>query len=132
MMPLDILVIRCKLPGSIDEKIRDRIRSEGIITFAEFMEMALYDSDDGYYSNVSNLNVIRDYYTSPSVHPVFGALLSVLFQQMWEALERPERFIVVEIGAGSGLLAEDTAKYISVLNPDFQKKNRSYWQRRNQ
>ena len=38
------------MPRSLAERLRDRIRREGPISFADFMEAALYDADAGYYS----------------------------------------------------------------------------------
>lgn len=106
---------------SPEPKIRDRIARKGKITFADFMALALYDPECGYYSSVSTLAESRDYFTSPAAHPSFGALLAVQFERMWEVLERPERFFVVEMGAGSGLLAKDAVTYASTLSGGFKR-----------
>ena len=106
---------------SLEPKIRDRIASQGKITFADFMGLALYDPECGYYANVAVLAESRDYFTSPAAHTSFGALLAVQFERMWEVLERPKRFFVVEMGAGSGLLATDAMSYASTLSADFER-----------
>jgi len=67
----------------------------------------------------SPIGATGDYYTSPSVHPAFGALLAVQLLQMWHLLDRPNPFTVVEMGAGNGLLARDILNYISNLLPEF-------------
>lgn len=106
-------------PDSPEPKIRDRIAKQGKITFADFMGLALYDADYGYYAKASTLTEARDYFTSPAAHPAFGALLAVQFERMWEVLGRPERFVVVEMGAGSGLLAHNIVAYASTLTAGF-------------
>ena len=104
---------------SVESKLRERIRAEGRISFADFMDMALYDPEGGYYANRSRLADSHDYFTSPAAHPCFGALLAVQLERMWEVLGRPEQFHAVEMGAGSGLLARDVTEYASGLSEDF-------------
>ena len=102
-------------------EIERRIRRRGRITFAEFMEVALFWPQGGYYLGRSPIGASGDYYTSPSVHPAFGALLAVQLLQMWHLLGRPQPFTVVEMGAGNGLLACDILNYSSHLLPEFRR-----------
>lgn len=80
------------------------------------MEMALYDPEEGYYSGQKAL---EDYYTSPASHPAFGAMLALQLEQIWEIMEKPVDFTLVEMGAGKGLLAEDILDFTSRWSPDF-------------
>ena len=82
---------------SADSEVRRRIQERGKITFAEFMEVALYWPDGGYYTSQEPIGAHGDYYTSPVVHPVFGALLSVQLFQMWQELGAPSPFTVLEL-----------------------------------
>ena len=82
----------------------------GAITFAEFMEVALYHPD-GYYSNRMPIGAGGDYFTSPVAHPAFGALVCVQLETMWRALGCPHPFWVIEAGAGDGVLGEDIVRY---------------------
>ncbi|MFB3120438.1 MAG: class I SAM-dependent methyltransferase [Stenotrophomonas maltophilia] len=102
-------------------EIERRIRRRGRITFAEFMEVALFWPQGGYYLGRSPIGASGDYYTSPSVHPAFGALLAVQLLQMWYLMGRPHPFTVVEMGAGNGLLARDILSYSSHLLPEFRR-----------
>ena len=88
-------------------EVRRRIEDRGAITFAEFMDLALYWPRGGYYSSGDPIGPGGDYYTSPQVHPVFATLLAVQLFQMWQLLDRPDPFTVVELGAGNGLLCRD-------------------------
>ena len=94
-----------------EAEIRGRIASNGPITFAEFMEVALYHPNGGYYTQDRQDPAHRDYYTSPSAHPAFSALIAIHLETMWKALRRPTPFHVVEMGAGSGLMAQDIIGY---------------------
>ena len=94
-----------------DAEIRRLIAAKGPITFAEFMEVALYHPKGGYYSHDRQDATYRDYYTSPSAHPAFSALVAVHLETMWRALDEPTPFHVVEMGAGRGLMARDIAEY---------------------
>ena len=55
------------------EAIRDEIRRDGPMTFARFMEMALYDPARGYYrSPDARPGRAGDFLTAPEAHPIFG------------------------------------------------------------
>ena len=94
-----------------EAEIRRRIASNGPITFAEFMELALYHPEGGYYTQDRQDADHRDYYTSPSAHPTFSALIAVHLEAMWKELDEPSQFHVIEMGAGSGLMARDISEY---------------------
>ncbi len=83
------------------------------------MAIALYHPMGGYYSEERVREPERDFYTSPAAHPAFGALLSTYVSELWEAMARPSPFYVVEMGAGSGLLARDFLDYAPNLPSGF-------------
>jgi SAM-dependent MidA family methyltransferase len=94
-------------------RIRERIELEGPITFAAFMQMALYYQDHGYYtSRKTDIGRSGDYYTSPHLHPAFGAMLGRQVEEIWEIMGRPGGFQVVEIGSGRGYLCMDMLDYL--------------------
>lgn len=92
-------------------KIAEEIRSSGPITFARFMEFALYEPTHGYYmrggSGQNKIGWDGDFYTSSDVHPVFALALARQIHQLDEILERPDPFTLVEMGPGTGALARD-------------------------
>jgi SAM-dependent MidA family methyltransferase len=93
-----------------DEDLVARIRAEiaemGPMTFARFMELALYDSAGGYYrASDARPGRAGDFLTAPETHPIFGATLARCVAQAWDRLGRPDRFILREHGAGDGTLA---------------------------
>ena len=75
-------------------EIKRRIRERGKITYAEFIEISLYWPHGGYYSSQEPIGAQGDYYTSPVVHPAFGALITVQLFQMWREMGEPAHFTV--------------------------------------
>src|SRR4051812_463082 len=112
------------VPGNPDlvEFIRGEIRRDGPVTFAWFMEQALYHPQFGYYSS-GRCQIGRkgDYFTNVSVGPLFGRILAAQFVEMWRVLGRPERFTIVEQGAHNGDFAQDVLKVVREAEPDFFK-----------
>ena len=102
-------------PSPAERAIRRRIARHGPITFAEYMARALY-GPGGYYTRNS---AGTDYYTSPQVHPAFGALLAVQLFRFWHLLDRPAPFFVIEPGAGDGLLGRDICSAAGHLPEGF-------------
>jgi SAM-dependent MidA family methyltransferase len=93
--------------------ILETIRTQGPITFERFMEMALYYPRLGYYKREAlRIGKTGDFYTSPHLHRLFGAMLGKQMREMWKALDCPDTFHVVEIGAGEGHMARDMLDYL--------------------
>src|ERR1700689_5970309 len=95
-----------------------RISANGPITFAEYMEACLYDPEHGYYSSPKRTR-FADYFTSVDVHPIFGRLLARQLEQMWQILDRPSEFVIVESGAGIGRLAKHILDFAASQLPVF-------------
>lgn len=93
------------VPRDLAERLRDRIRRDGPISFADFMEAALYDPEGGYYSRGAPIGEGGDFVTSPSVSPAFAATLARRFADDAAILEGPLDF--VEVGAGEGRFLAD-------------------------
>ncbi|MGH2596463.1 MAG: SAM-dependent methyltransferase [Actinomycetota bacterium] len=101
----------------VAEAIRATIRANGPITFAEFMELALY-GPGGYYER-SPVGVEGDFVTSPHVHPVFGAMLGKALRSLHNPLGRPEPFRITEVGAGDGTLARQLTDELADLDVTY-------------
>ena len=80
------------------------IRESGPIDFAAFMDLALYDPEEGFYATPP-VGEDGHFVTSPHVSPAFGDLVARQVAESWEALGRPNPFDLVEVGAGDGTLA---------------------------
>jgi SAM-dependent MidA family methyltransferase len=88
-------------------RITAEIDAAGPMTFARFMELALYDPVDGYYSSpVERPTRTGDFLTAPELDPLFGRALGRQVAEVWHRLGRPDGFTIREYGAGGGALAE--------------------------
>jgi SAM-dependent MidA family methyltransferase len=101
-------------------EIREGIRARGPVPFAWFMERALYHPEHGYYSS-GRCEIGRrgDYFTSVSVGPLFGKLMAGQFAEIWEKLDRPNDFVIVEQGAHHGEFATDVLEALCEQTPEL-------------
>lgn len=100
---------------NLAERLRERIRREGPITFHDWMKAALYDPTDGYYCRPDRQRWGRagDYRTSPERSPLFAATFARYFARLYEAENSPARWTIVEMGAGEGHFAERVLEDLS-------------------
>ncbi len=86
--------------------IRDEIARSGPMTFARYMEIALYDPARGYYrGTVARPGRAGDFLTAPEASPIFGRTLARFARAVHAALGAPGTFTIREHGAGTGALA---------------------------
>ncbi|MDA1107785.1 MAG: SAM-dependent methyltransferase [Proteobacteria bacterium] len=91
-------------------RVQDVIRREieragGRITFARYMELALYAPGLGYYSaGLQKFGAGGDFVTAPEISPLFARCIA---RQCRQVLEQMEQGDILEVGAGSGVLACD-------------------------
>jgi SAM-dependent MidA family methyltransferase len=100
------------------DAIRRAIRERGPITFAEYMELALY-GPGGYYERPP-VGPAGDFVTSPHVHAVFGAMLGDAVRGLFEALGGPAPLRIAEVGAGDGTLAVQLLGALAELDVDYE------------
>lgn len=110
-------------PTEAELAIRAEIARDGRVTFARFMELALFSARGGYYGALRSAKGRdepggRDYYTAPMAHPLFGQLLALQLDEVWRLLGQPQPFWVVELGCGDGLLARDVLAGLKTMAPD--------------
>ena len=106
------------------QEITNRINSNPHqrITFAEFMDLALYHPEYGYYSRkAATLGKEGDFFTSVHLGSDIGEMLAIQFAEMWSILSKPESFDLIEMGAGQGYLTADILNYIKQEYSDLFK-----------
>ena len=112
----------------LEQKIVERIRREGPITFESFMDMALYDPEFGYYvSRGQRIGREGDFYTSSHLHAMFGAMVGKQIMEMWESMDSPEGFTIVEMGAGEGYVCKDMLDYLKRAGSEEQSPKGSFY-----
>ena len=95
-------------PDGPAAELRARIARHGPVGFDEFMTVALYHPQGGYYATEQpRTGRHGDFFTSVSVGPVFGRLLAGQMLEMRALLGHPPDFTLVEQGAGDGQLLAD-------------------------
>ena len=90
-----------KLATLIQAKIE---QSAGWLSFADFMRMALYTPDLGYYSGgAKKFGIGGDFVTAPEISPLFAQTLARQVAQVLAVTNGD----LLELGAGTGKLAAD-------------------------
>ena len=101
--------------------IREEIGRAGAITFARFMELALYHPEHGYYlTEARRPGRGGDFLTAPEASAYFGLTLARQIAECWERLGRPSPFTIREYGAGVGGLAYDILAGLSEEAPEMR------------
>jgi SAM-dependent MidA family methyltransferase len=95
----------------LETRIRERIHREGAVSFAEYMELALYEPTEGFFTRGGGAGRAgRDFVTSPEVGSLFGMVIARALDDAWRRTGEPDPFVVVEAGAGRGRLAADVVR----------------------
>lgn len=96
------------------QMLHDHLKKHQEIPFAEFMHLALYAPEHGYYSSgLQKLGKHGDFTTAPELTPLFGKTLANQCQQILQHLSNP---CVFEFGAGTGKLCVDVLSHLEELN----------------
>ncbi|THK41552.1 SAM-dependent methyltransferase [Methylophaga sp. SB9B] len=95
----------------IYQTIEDR---NGWLSFAEFMQLALYQTGLGYYSNgLSKIGKAGDFITAPEITPLFSKALG---NHIADVLKQIPEADCLEFGAGSGQMAFDLLLYLAEID----------------
>lgn len=101
----------------LGELIRDEIQRGGPLSFERFMERALYDPEQGYYTRGRDpFGKEGDFFTNSQIQPLFGRFIARQIEQWRRELGSPPGFTVVELGAGRG----ETLAEVQKAMPDVE------------
>ncbi len=95
--------------GKLDSLIKARIRDEGPISVADYMELALAHPQFGYYMRRDPLGVAGDFITAPEISQLFGELIGLWLARQWEVMGKPKAALI-ELGPGRGTLMADALR----------------------
>ena len=96
--------------SDISRRLSERIRQAlvangGWLSFERYMHYVLYDPELGYYHNGSKkFGAEGDFVTAPELSVLFAEVLATQVAEVLTQLDDP---VILEIGAGTGRLAED-------------------------
>jgi SAM-dependent MidA family methyltransferase len=104
-------LVRGRFVTELEQIIRGEIGEDGAISFARFMELALYHPSHGYYErHLKQTGREGDFFTSVNVGSLYGELLGVDFARRFAEMSGPVQLI--EAGAHDGQLARDVLDYL--------------------
>lgn len=90
---------------SLRRRLVARIGAQGPISFADFVDAALYDSEYGFYARGPRLGLRGAFSTAPTRQGRFADAVAAEIRDCHGALGAPEEFALVEAGPGDGSLA---------------------------
>lgn len=92
------------------QRIQESISNQGEIPFVDYMQMALYTPQEGYYSSGRHkLGKQGDFTTAPELSTLFGKSVANQCRQVLATLKEP---VILEYGAGTGRLCVDILKQL--------------------
>ena len=91
------------------------------VTFHDWMKAALYDPTSGYYqrSDRERWGRAGDYRTSPERSTLFAATFARYFARLYEELDQPRDWTIVECGAGGGDFAAGVLQTLAQQFPSI-------------
>lgn len=103
----------------LTERLHARIDGEGAISFADWMQAALYDEREGYYcrADLTRWGRAGDYRTSSERSPLFAATFAHYFATLHQQLGSPQNWTLIEAGAGAGDFASVVLETLRRAHP---------------
>lgn len=84
-----------------------------------YFELVLSHPQHGYYTSRQPFGETGDFITAPEISQIFGELIGVWCVAVFEAMGKPHRFNLVELGPGQGRLMADMLRAAKVM-PSFR------------
>lgn len=103
----------------LGQRLRERVRADGAVSFRDWMEAALYDPSEGYYTraDLARWGRAGDYRTAPERSPLFAATFADYFAGLHAELGSPPLWTIFEAGAGAGHFAEGVLRTLRDEHP---------------
>ena len=96
----------------IETKIKDLIKKSGPISLSRYMEICLWDDENGYYTSNRVIGGDGDFITSPEISQTFGELIGLWALNFYQQFINKERLFLTELGSGRGTLLKDAIRTI--------------------
>jgi NADH dehydrogenase [ubiquinone] 1 alpha subcomplex assembly factor 7 len=106
--------------NALGERLVKLIETQGPLSVAQFMTIALMDPQAGYYATRDPFGPCGDFVTAPEISQMFGELVGLWCVQCWIDQEKPKHAQLVELGPGRGTLMADALRAAKIA-PDFLK-----------
>jgi SAM-dependent MidA family methyltransferase len=99
---------------NLRQRLVEWIRESGPLTFADYMDAALYDPQGGFYARGQRLGPRGAFLTAPTRQPTFADAVAAEVRACRSELGL-DRLVLVEAGPGDGALAASLAEKIDGL-----------------
>ena len=96
----------------IETKIKNLIKESGPISMSRYMEICLWDDENGYYNSNQVLGEHGDFITSPEISQTFGELIGLWALNFYQGFINRKRLCITELGSGKGTLLKDAIRTI--------------------
>ena len=90
--------------------LKGKIRSRGPLTFRDFMSVALYDEDKGFYAQGPNIGSPDGPFNTNAKFPAFGYAIAQAIGQAEKNIGYPLR--ILELGGGTGQLGNRIQSFL--------------------
>ena len=100
--------LRCKTP--LADKLATRIRADGPISVAQYVDACLSDPDHGYYIHNNPIGASADFVTAPEISQIFGELIGIWCALAWQQFGQPSQINLIELGPGRATLISDALR----------------------
>ena len=68
----------------------------------QFINLALYDKDNGFYMKKNPFGKDGDFVTAPNITRIFSEIIAIWTITFWKSIGSPKQFNLLELGAGNG------------------------------
>jgi SAM-dependent MidA family methyltransferase len=102
-------------------RLQERIKRIGPVSFCDWMSAALYEEPDGYYVRADKVRWGRlgDYRTASEISSLFAATFASFFEKLYEDMDQPSEFFIIEAGGGAGHFAFHVLQTLQKGRPRF-------------
>jgi NADH dehydrogenase [ubiquinone] 1 alpha subcomplex assembly factor 7 len=87
-----------------------QIKTQGPMSIATYMALCLTHPSRGYYRTGDPLGAAGDFVTAPEISQMFGELIGFFVVNVWQQMNEPSPFALLELGPGRGTLMRDVLR----------------------
>lgn len=106
-------------PLTLAQQIDLQITTTGPMSVATYMGLCLTHPTKGYYKGDDPLGAKGDFITAPEISQMFGELIGFHLVSVWQQMDEPKSFNLLELGPGRGTLMADILR-VACRAPGFR------------
>jgi NADH dehydrogenase [ubiquinone] 1 alpha subcomplex assembly factor 7 len=104
---------------TLDQQIDLQIRTSGPMSVATYMGLCLTHPSKGFYRAGEPIGTSGDFITAPEISQMFGELIGFWLVNLWQQMNEPKAFTLLELGPGRGTLMADILR-VACRAPGFR------------